>query len=128
MYLRFVSMDIDPTSHVWAGIFTAARFMRDELPQSDHELDQLWALADWFNEHLPAPNRFARNTRNRYASPGVCWFRESARTHLARIWEMVALLEDNGVWIRMLKTDRPGYIVYEDDWQIVAVPFGRARY
>lgn len=33
------------------------------------------------------------------------------------------MLENHGVAVRMLKADRVGYVVYEDDYQIVAEPF-----
>jgi hypothetical protein len=35
---------------------------------------------------------------------------------------MVEILEDCGIYIRVFKTARPGYIVYEDALQIVAEP------
>jgi len=25
--------------------------------------------------------------------------------------------------VRKIKTDRPGYVIYEDEWQLVAEPF-----
>ena len=37
--------------------------------------------------------------------------------------QLVALLERNGVRILALRTKRPGYVVYEDDFQVVAEPF-----
>jgi len=37
--------------------------------------------------------------------------------------EIIRLLESHGISVRMIKTDRPGYVVYEDDHQIVAEPF-----
>jgi hypothetical protein len=37
--------------------------------------------------------------------------------------EMAFLLEHHDVPVRMIKTARPGYVVYEDEFQIVAVPF-----
>jgi len=37
--------------------------------------------------------------------------------------EMVALLKHHDLPVRMIKTARPGYVVYEDEFQIVAVPF-----
>ena len=122
MYLRFVTMDIDPDSRVPAGIFHAAYDLYYESVLSGYEREQLRNLLNWFGEHLPAPNRFARGGRKMYIKHGVCWFKNSARAHLEQIWEMVALLESNGVWVQMIKTDRPGGVVYEDDWQIVAVP------
>jgi hypothetical protein len=36
---------------------------------------------------------------------------------------VVAILQNHGVSVRMLKTDRIGYVVYEDEYQIVAEPF-----
>ena len=127
MYLRFVAMDIDPDSHVSTGIFTAAYELRDGYGLSVYEREQLRDLLVWFGKHLPAPTQFRRTRRAAHTREGVCWFNTSARSHLARIWEMIALLESNGVWIRMIKTARPGYIVYEDDWQIVAEPFPQWR-
>jgi hypothetical protein len=40
-----------------------------------------------------------------------------------RPWEMVQILERNGVYVKKIKTDRPGYVIYEDEWQLVAEPF-----
>jgi hypothetical protein len=37
--------------------------------------------------------------------------------------EMACILELNGVCVRVIKTQRPGYIVYEDEYQVVAEPF-----
>lgn len=36
---------------------------------------------------------------------------------------MAAILEEYGVPTRTLTTERPGYVVYEDDFQVVAEPF-----
>jgi hypothetical protein len=36
---------------------------------------------------------------------------------------MVRILERNGVQVQKIKTDKPGYVVYEDEWQMVAEPF-----
>ena len=36
---------------------------------------------------------------------------------------MVAILENHGLSVRMSKADKVGYVVYEDDYQIVAEPF-----
>jgi hypothetical protein len=36
---------------------------------------------------------------------------------------LVAILRNHGVIVHMLKTDRVGYVVYEDEYQIVAESF-----
>ena len=40
---------------------------------------------------------------------------------------MVWILENCGINIRVLKADKPGYIVYEDEYQIVAEPLRNDR-
>ena len=101
----------------------AVDLQRDErLPISDH--DKLAAMGRWFDEHLPRPDRF---TRKRNASHkktlGLSWFKDSAHEHLRVAREMIEILGHHGVVIQAIETERPGYIVYEDDYQIVAEPF-----
>lgn len=115
-------MHIHPASRVAAGIFRAAYDLYEDDCLSDYERDYLDELLCWFDKHLPVPDRFFCNGRKTYIRHGVCWFKTSARAHLARSWEMVALLESHGVWIQRLTARRPGLLLYEDDWQIVAVP------
>ena len=37
-------------------------------------------------------------------------------------WDIVAFLEEKGIFIDILKTDDPGIIIYRDGHQIVAKP------
>ena len=53
----------------------------------------------------------------------MCWFKPKAKGHLAKIREMSCILEQNGVYVRVIKAQQPGYIVYEDEFQVVAEPF-----
>lgn len=39
------------------------------------------------------------------------------------MWALARVLRTHGVAIKMLKTSRPGYIVYEDEFQVCAEPF-----
>jgi len=43
--------------------------------------------------------------------------------HLARMRELIAVLENHEVPVRIIKTTRPGYVVYEDEFQVVSEPF-----
>jgi hypothetical protein len=36
---------------------------------------------------------------------------------------MAGILERNGICVKKIRTDRPGYVIYEDEWQVVAEPF-----
>ena len=43
--------------------------------------------------------------------------------HIAKIREMCSILNENAVYVRTIKARHPGYIVYEDEYQVVAEPF-----
>ena len=121
MFIRFVSGKIDEDSHVAAGLFCAASELRTshELPQ--YELDSLDELREWFNVSLESPLDYLPQ-RRRY-DLGVCWFKSSAREHLAKAWELVTILERNDVLIWTVRSPRTGYVYYEDAVQVFAVPY-----
>ena len=53
----------------------------------------------------------------------MSWFKPTAREHIAKAFELKSILDDNGYFIEVLKEDRIGFVVYEDEHQIVAEPF-----
>lgn len=122
VYLRFVTAEIDPCSGVEAGVFGAAYelYYSDRLPA--YEDERLRAIFDWFNRHLKEPTRFSRSARRSRPRSAVCWFRPTAREHLAQAHDMVNILEENGVFVRRIKAPKVGYVVYEDEHQVVAEP------
>lgn len=125
MFIRFVCGDIDERSHVAAGLFCAASQLRwsDDLP--DYEFDALTELKEWFNAHMDSPfDHLARD--HRYES-AVSWFKSTAREHLARALELVAILERNDVLIWTIKSPRTGYVHYEDAIQVFARPYDDVR-
>jgi hypothetical protein len=125
MFLRFVTAELHGESHQELGIFQAAYRLRDKGSLSQLEESLLKEIADWFNWNLHKPKRFtsAKPPYYRKRQNGISWFKDSAQEHIGKMREMVALLEHHDVSVRMIKTTRPGYVVYEDEFQIVAVPF-----
>lgn len=121
MFIRFVSAEIDGSSHVAAGLFCAASDLRWSEGLPDYEFDALTELRDWFNEHMDSPFDYLPHDR-RYER-AVCWFKPTAREHIARAWELVAILERNDVLIWTIKSQRVGYVHYEDDVQVLARPY-----
>jgi hypothetical protein len=122
-YIRFAIGRKDEDSHVGLGIFQAAAQALEwkDITGSDaDELNKLWA---WFSENLEKPTSFGRDTL-RF---GICWFKTGAAEHISRIWEMVEILERNGIYVKKIRTDRPGYVIYEDEWQLVAEPFRKGK-
>lgn len=118
-YIRFVVSQKDEDSHVAQGIFQAAARAVEWGTIKGDDADELAEIRWWFNDNLEKPASFGRGK----LSLGICWFKTDATEHIARIFEMVRILERNGISVRKIKTDKPGYIVYEDEWQLVAEPF-----
>ena len=92
----------------------------------DYEYYALKEPMDWFNEHLEHPYSYGLEPA-RLAGRSLCWFRHTAKEHLSRAWEMAAFLEDHDIYIRTIKTQRPGYILYEDEAQVLAFPYSDIR-
>jgi hypothetical protein len=125
LYLRFVVANIHESSGRELGVFHAVGNLRDERKLLHYEEEQHDRIRKWFNENLEKPKRFTASKPPFYRkqNKAISWFKDSAREHLTRIRDLVAILENHGISVQMLKTDRVGYVVYEDEFQIVAEPF-----
>lgn len=118
-YIRFIIGRKDEGSQVEQGIFQALALALEFGDITGHDADELNQLRAWFGDNLRRPTSFGPD-RLRL---GICWFKTDATEHISRIWEIVQILERNGVFVKKIRTDRPGYLIYEDEWQLVAEPF-----
>ena len=53
----------------------------------------------------------------------LSWFKDSATPHISRTHKLPTILNNYGLQTEILINERPGYIVYEDEFQVVAEPF-----
>jgi protoheme ferro-lyase len=125
MYIRFVVGELDDDSGNATGIFQAIYGLRDAGKLYAYEETILEELRQWFKTHLQIPDRFTASKPPHYRkqNKAISWFKDTAHEQVARIREIVAILENHGIPVRMIKADRVGYVVYEDDIQVVAEPF-----
>jgi hypothetical protein len=128
-YLRFVLGHNLAESGDRAGLFTCAYDARDCILTPPHHADRLMKLIKWFEVNLETPERFSRSTSKgawRRNSSGVSWFKDSSRDHIARMHELVGILEELGHYTEVIICERPGVIIYEDQHQIVVEMFADA--
>ena len=118
-YVRFVIGRRDEENHVERGIFRAAELALEWQTITGADAIELNEIFSWFDNNLQEPTSFGRDKLRL----GICWFKTDATEHISRIWEMTRILERNGVYVQKIRTDRPGYVIYEDEWQLVAEPF-----
>ncbi len=125
MYIRFVIGWVHLHSHSELGVFQAAYRLRNEAALYEYEEAFLRELLDWFNKNLEAPTKFTNSKPPYYRKKkkAISWFKESATEHIKKMRDIIAILENHGVSVSMITTERPGYVVYEDDSQVVAEPF-----
>jgi hypothetical protein len=121
VFIRFV-VGGDDDDHRWlTGIITEARLLRDQEGLHAHEVAVLEAAYEWLNRHLPCPP-FSTSDWPRDA---VTWFKDDAGESIGKMWEIVAILEEHGIPVRMLRSKSPGKILYEDRHQVVALEWKR---
>lgn len=125
-YLRFVRPNTIENHGAREGFFCAAYHLRNVLGLENYTSEQLEAHLSWFQVNLTIPDRFNRSKSegswNR-ATAGLSWFKEDASEAIRRSYELINLLQENGYPIETIRTKRVGYVVYEDDQQVVAEPF-----
>lgn len=101
---------------------------KGEMTGRDRE--KLDALLGWFDDNLTVPTRFNRTKSKGYRrqnTKGISWLKPSATEHVSRMHLVADILKQHGQPVAVLKTHRPGYVVYEDEYQVVAEPFADLR-
>ena len=117
-YVRFVIGRKDEENHVEQGIFQAAALALEWQNITGSDAAELNELRAWFSKNLEKPTSEGRDKHRL----GICWFKAESTEHISRILEMVQILERNGIYVKKIRTDKPGYVIYEDGWQLVAEP------
>ena len=110
MYLRIVFAEAEPKTRRRVGIVQKAY----ALCRNAENID---AIYGWLNAHLPLPPKAAFS-----GDRGLCWFKLEARECIERVRELAFLLERRGKRLWQVYSRNPGFITYEDDFQVVAVP------
>lgn len=115
MFLRFVVGADDEHHRLLTGIITEARILRDENKLEPYEVQRLEELYEWLNAHLPCPPF----SSGQFPLDAVAWFKAGAGDFISRMWDFVAIIEGHDVPVRLLKSQNPGKILYEDEYQVL---------
>ncbi|MCC9607946.1 hypothetical protein LOC68_02475 [Blastopirellula sp. JC732] len=121
-YIRFQTDIRGPGCGRRRGIFISAGHVEDNFDLTPAERSALCESLGWFNENLPVP------PSDEFSQQAIFWFRASSQQMMARIWELVWILSDQGAHVRRIRTKRPGEIEYSDEHQVAAIPHGVRRF
>jgi hypothetical protein len=121
--VRFAVNNICRDSQKRVGVFQVIYDLIDEKKLSSDEEKMIKVVLKWFSKNLRKPKRFSTSSRSRAVNKAISWFKYSATEHISKIREIVAVLEIHEVMVEMTVTEKPGYIVYSDEFQVAAEPF-----
>ena len=129
-FLRFIVTGLHPESGVEDGLFGRAYRLRDDSALGEAERQTLAETLAWFEKTLKTPDRFNRKRSKRYYrrnTKGIAWFRDTASECISRMHVLKRVLESHGHAVTVVRETHVGYVVYEDEAQVVAEPFADTR-
>jgi hypothetical protein len=116
IFVRFVvGTNREKPTHQ-TGVITSLEYLKKTGQLPDYEAEHVEEIFLWLNTHLPCPPFKAKD----WSPDAISWFKGSAQSMISKFREMIAILEQYDHPVRMLKTEQPGMILYEDEFQVVA--------
>ncbi|GAB4405005.1 MAG: hypothetical protein OHK0053_30740 [Microscillaceae bacterium] len=104
-----------------SGFLNTARQLCEEGIMEEAQHESLLAHLSWLEHHLPRRPEFAQD-QNAIDNP-MTWLKAEAEAHCAHMEAIRQILEQNDVLVELLEVEKPGKIIYEDSFQVVAIPF-----
>lgn len=123
-FLRFVThSNHRPYGHR-SGVFQIAYALRDGHLSTSALDEGVAEQLTWFEENLATPSRLSVSRHPRAQETAISWIKASAHEHVRRLRLLVNLVEvGSDTRLDELRTRRPGYVVFEDQHQVAALPF-----
>ena len=123
-YIRFESPHRNDRGH-FTGVFGLVNTLAREGRLSLEEESFRRLHNSWYDAAYPDPSTVDPTVYDRATNPGAAaWFKPSATHLIERVPGYLEILRAHGVACRTRRCADPGRIVYEDDVQIVVVPYG----
>lgn len=123
MFIRFVIEQNDQDSGRRQGLFQAMSALKHAGVLQAYEQAQYDGIYAWFRLHLKVPRSFTRSSKPHGKKVALSWFKDGAVEHIAQMHALKQILEAHDIVVAVLQTERPGYVVYEDQFQVAAEPF-----
>jgi hypothetical protein len=100
------------------GVFACAYCLKRTQSLNADQTAILKGILRYLGANLPHPERL-------HKSKAIFWFK--LQNQDLDVWNallnLVEFLRLHKVRVEWITTDRPGYVVYEDEWQVAAMPF-----
>lgn len=123
MFVRFVIHQNDVDSGRRQGLFQALADLERAGVLAEHETELYETIYGWFKANLRVPSSFTRSSKPNAKRVALSWFKDGATEHISKMRVLAHILDSHGILVDVLQTERPGYVVYEDRFQVAAEPF-----
>ena len=122
-YLRFQSPHRNDRGR-FTGVFGLVNNLAREGRLSEEQEAFRRLNNKWYDAAYTDPSTVDPTVYDDEVNPGAAaWFKPSATHLLARVPGYLEILSAHGVDCQVLRSTDPGQVVYEDDVQIVVVPY-----
>ena len=128
MYLRFTTVYTNEWNEESTGVFQALGYLIRNEEVFEFDRENLNNIRNWFNTNLERPDRFNKHSNKNKQNIAISWFKDTSKIHLKKMYELVSIFENYSLKIEIIKTENPGYKVYEDKYQIVTIPHGKDKH
>ena len=115
-YVRFIVGTNREKDNAQTGIVTELRILQESGEIPSYEEEHIDEIFEWMNEAFPVPPF----EEKQWHPDSISWFKDSAQELIHKFRSIIAILEQYDRPVRMITTDQPGIILYEDEFQIVA--------
>jgi len=127
MFLRFITKYEDDWGEEATGVFQALGYLIRSDQVFEYDRQRLKDIREWFNKKLDQPKRFNKHSNKKKSNVAISWYKDSAKQHLKNMYDLVPIFDIYGITIEIIKKENPGYIVFEDDFQVVTIPHGKDK-
>ncbi len=117
-FIRFIVRTDHPSRTRCTGVVASLRILGEKGRLPAYQVEHSLELFERLNAGLPCPPF----EESKWSSECVSWFKdtEPAQEWISVFRDLIAILEDSDIEVGTLTTERPGMIVYEDEFQVVA--------
>ena len=126
MYLRFITTYTNEYDEESTGVFQCLGHLLRSETTYDYDKEILESIRVWFNDNLERPDRFNKQSRsNKRNNIALSWFKSTALDHIKNMYNLIPIFEHYNLKILVIKQEKIGRIIFQDEYQAVAIPFNK---
>jgi len=127
MYLRFITNYFDEYGKESTGVFQCLGYLIRSESTYDYDKEKLEEIRVWFNTYLEKPDRFNKQSRKNGKNVALSWFKNTAVDHIRNMYDLVSIFENYDFRIQVIKKEKIGRIIFQDEYQAVAIPYNKQK-